>query len=73
MDDKHPANGNTAKDNAPTRARSRSLSMHEDVPVWYDCCSCEAEPYWAELAEQADAKPGAEPAGAGTEPPRRGE
>jgi hypothetical protein len=22
--------------------------MHEDVPVWYDCCSCEAEPYWVE-------------------------
>jgi hypothetical protein len=26
----------------------RPLSMHEDVPVWYDCCSCEAEPYWRE-------------------------
>jgi hypothetical protein len=26
----------------------RSLSMHADVPVWYDCCSCEAEPYWVE-------------------------
>jgi len=29
--------------------RKKSLSMHEDVPVWYDCCSCEAEPYWIEL------------------------
>lgn len=28
--------------------RKKSLSMHEDVPVWYDCCSCEAEPYWIE-------------------------
>ena len=25
-----------------------SLSMHADVPVWCDCCSCEAEPYWTE-------------------------
>lgn len=29
---------------------NKSLSMHDGVPVWYDCCSCEAEPYWAELA-----------------------
>ena len=26
----------------------KGMSMHEDVPVWYDCCSCEAEPYWVE-------------------------
>lgn len=25
---------------------SKSLSMHEGVEVWDDCCSCEAEPYW---------------------------
>ena len=25
-----------------------SLSMHADVPVWCDCCTCEAEPYWVE-------------------------
>lgn len=25
-----------------------SLSMHADVEVWEDCCSCEAEPYWLE-------------------------
>ena len=29
-------------------APKKRLSMHEDVPVWYDCCSCEAEPYWVE-------------------------
>ena len=23
-------------------------SMHDGVPVWCDCCSCEAEPYWSE-------------------------
>lgn len=27
---------------------NKSLSMHADIPVWYDCCSCEAEPYWLE-------------------------
>jgi hypothetical protein len=26
----------------------RSISMHADVAVWEDCCSCEAEPYWVE-------------------------
>jgi hypothetical protein len=31
-----------------------SKSMHEGVPVWHDCCSCEAEPYWAEMDEAAD-------------------
>ena len=35
--------------------KRKSISMHDDVEVWDDCCSCEAEPYWAELAEQADA------------------
>ena len=30
----------------------KSLSMHEGVAVWCDCCSCEAEPYWAELAQE---------------------
>lgn len=28
--------------------KKKSVSMHEDIPVWYDCCSCEAEPYWVE-------------------------
>ena len=28
--------------------RKKPASMHEDIPVWYDCCSCEAEPYWVE-------------------------
>ena len=30
-------------------ARSR-LRMHEGVTVWCDCCSCEAEPYWVDVA-----------------------
>jgi hypothetical protein len=26
--------------------------MHENVPVWCDCCSCAAEPYWLAVAEE---------------------
>lgn len=37
----------------PADSRSKkSLSMREGIAVWYDCCSCEAEPYWAEIAEE---------------------
>ena len=32
--------------------RKRSISMHDGIAVWCDCCSCEAEPYWAELADE---------------------
>nr|WP_156000733.1 hypothetical protein [Thioalkalivibrio sp. ALJT] len=31
-------------------APASRLSMHANVTVWCDCCSCEAEPYWAEQA-----------------------
>jgi len=34
------------------RAHGRRLSMHEGIAVWCDCCSCEAEPYWAEVAAE---------------------
>ena len=30
----------------------RSKSMHDGVPVWCDCCSCEAEPYWVAVGEE---------------------
>lgn len=30
----------------------KRTSMHEGIAVWADCCSCEAEPRWAELAEE---------------------
>ena len=34
-----------------------SLSMHDGVEVWCDCCSCEAEPYWLEaFAKQEPTK-----------------
>ena len=36
-----------------TAKRTASKSMHDGVPVWCDCCSCEAEPYWLEAFEQA--------------------
>lgn len=35
-----------------TRERGGSKSMHEGVGVWCDCCSCEIEPYWAEVAAE---------------------
>jgi hypothetical protein len=36
---------------ASAKKRRKSLSMHEGIAVWCDCCSCEAEPYWVEIAE----------------------
>ncbi len=38
-------------------ASGRSLSMHEGVTEWCDCCSCEAEPYWMEVAEELGIDP----------------
>lgn len=32
--------------------RKKRTSMHDGIAVWCDCCSCKAEPYWAELAEE---------------------
>lgn len=39
-------------DAATTAARKKRLSMHEGIAVWADCCSCAAEPYWLEVAEE---------------------
>lgn len=30
----------------------RSLSMHDGIAVWCDCCTCEAEPYWVEIGRE---------------------
>jgi hypothetical protein len=38
----------------PSAACPKSLSMHEGVEVWEDCCSCEAEPYWLAAFEDSD-------------------
>ena len=46
------------------KKRKKSISMHDDVPVWYDCCSCEAEPYWEEMMQ----KPNTEEKGKRTKP-----
>jgi hypothetical protein len=49
---------NTRRDTAATAAttsrqpRAMSKSMHDGIAVWCDCCSCEMEPYWAEVAAE---------------------
>ncbi|MGD8570640.1 MAG: hypothetical protein PVJ39_21320 [Gammaproteobacteria bacterium] len=35
-----------------TETTGSSISMHDGVGDWCDCCSCEAEPYWLEVAEE---------------------
>ena len=37
---------------AAEKKQQKSLSMHDGIAVWCDCCSCEMEPYWAEVAEE---------------------
>lgn len=39
-------------DAATATARKKRVSMHEGIAVWADCCSCAAEPYWLEVAEE---------------------
>jgi|GEM_PF-1675603 len=34
------------------KSSHKSLSMHDGIAVWCDCCSCEMEPYWAEVAAE---------------------
>lgn len=34
------------------KKQRKSLSMHDGIAVWCDCCSCEMEPYWAAVAEE---------------------
>lgn len=52
MDDKHIEP--PAKSQDAGCEKRKPANMHEDIPVWHDCCSCEAEPYWVEIAEQMD-------------------
>ena len=52
------ANSGTASTQSVTPAEAKGgmrLSMHNGVTVWCDCCSCEAEPYWAVMAEKPEA------------------
>ena len=32
--------------------KRKRANMHEGIAVWCDSCSCEAEPYWAAVAEE---------------------
>lgn len=34
------------------REKRKRANMHEGIAVWCDCCACEAEPYWAAVAEE---------------------
>ena len=46
-----PTETSPARASANAKGKKKGLSMHEGIAVWCDCCSCEAEPYWAEMAE----------------------
>ena len=48
---RHPVTPGSDAAGSPPPAR-KSISMHDDVPVWYDCCSCEMEPYWEQAMDQ---------------------
>ncbi len=37
---------------ASRKGKKKHISMHEGIGAWADCCSCEAEPYWREHAEE---------------------
>ena len=41
-----------AASTAGQQPQSASKSMHDGIAVWCDCCSCEMEPYWAEVARE---------------------
>jgi len=43
-------------------APPRSLSMHDGVQTWCDCCSCEAEPRWQEVEQELERERQAEAA-----------
>jgi len=52
----------TDKTATPTAAgrqpEAMSKSMHDGIAVWCDCCSCEMEPYWAEVAREMEVQSG---------------
>lgn len=53
MNEQKPQRGRAEHTAAPATVRRPSTkSMHEGVAVWCDCCSCEMEPYWAEVAAE---------------------
>lgn len=34
------------------RKKKKRVNMHDGTAIWCDCCSCEAEPRWVEVAEE---------------------
>ena len=53
--DRHKAAAAEGKPDVDTgQLPGDTLSMHANVPVWCDCCSCEAEPYWVAAFEDPD-------------------
>lgn len=48
----NPDKADSGPSNPPAKKKKKHISMHEGVGVWADCCSCEAEPYWREMAEE---------------------
>lgn len=54
MHDSATNNDSPAVNTTEDKLKKKRISMHEDIPVWYDCCSCEAEPYWIELFNNMD-------------------
>ena len=55
-----PSESQPSETGAPASSRTttpepkgkRSISMHDGIAVWCDCCSCEAEPYWVEIGRE---------------------
>lgn len=44
-----PTHSQTEKELAAPQVK---MSMHEGVANWCDCCVCEAEPYWMDVADE---------------------
>lgn len=38
----------------PMREKQQGLSMHDNIGYWCDCCCCEAEDRWRNLADDFD-------------------
>lgn len=51
MTDRHETS-EPKREQKPLEHPERSLSMHEGIAVWCDCCSCEAEERWVEVGEK---------------------
>jgi hypothetical protein len=51
---RQPSDTDTVAKPAAARRRPEGMSksMHDGIAVWCDCCSCEMEPYWAEVARE---------------------